>query len=381
MDGSGRSDGAPATSAARARALEAGGLLQLLAHACRVTGSPWAVLLEPGARTPVLASGTPPDAAALATAHRQQIPGPEAGGLTLALAPDAPAAEEAEALAGFAATLLSAGAARTGATRLREAFDVLQEGIILFDASGGLEFTNAKFREAHAFPPAALRPGTRFEEFLRAGIDAGQFPEAAGQEDSWFAARMAEHRRPEIRTELRLPGDRHVRIYVREMSDGSRIGLRVDVTDLRRSEAELSAACARAEAANRSKDAFLAMLSQEIRTPVNGVVGLADALAGRPVGAEERHLALALRETGAMLLAMIDDILDLARMDAGRFSLVEAPFAPAEALEAVAVAHAGRAETRGVALRTEYRGAATARRQGDGTRVRQILHNLVRGCG
>ncbi|PWC60876.1 histidine kinase [Azospirillum sp. TSH7] len=106
-----------------------------------------------------------------------------------------------------------------------------------------------------------------------------------------------------------------------------------DVTERRRTEAELLAAKDAAEAADRAKSTFIAAMSHELRTPLNAVIGfsqLLEAQAGRPVGDAGRNDQMrdcvgAIRQAGEQLLAIIDDILDMARVDAGGLSLTEAP--------------------------------------------------------
>jgi PAS domain S-box-containing protein len=106
-----------------------------------------------------------------------------------------------------------------------------------------------------------------------------------------------------------------------------------DVTERRRTEAELLAAKDAAEAADRAKSTFIAAMSHELRTPLNAVIGfsqLLEAQAGRPVGDagwndQMRDCVGAIRQAGEQLLAIIDDILDMARVDAGGLSLTEAP--------------------------------------------------------
>ncbi|MCM8732957.1 PAS domain S-box protein [Azospirillum sp. A1-3] len=106
-----------------------------------------------------------------------------------------------------------------------------------------------------------------------------------------------------------------------------------DVTERRRTEAELLAAKDAAEAADRAKSTFIAAMSHELRTPLNAVIGfsqLLEAQSGRSVGDAERNDQMrdcvgAIRQAGEQLLAIIDDILDMARVDAGGLSLTEAP--------------------------------------------------------
>ena len=83
-------------------------------------------------------------------------------------------------------------------------------------------------------PPA---PGVSFEEMLRVGLARGQFPEAKGLEEQWLRERLARHAQPQSMHEQQLSGDRWVRVEERRTADGGSIGVRVDITDLKRREA------------------------------------------------------------------------------------------------------------------------------------------------
>jgi signal transduction histidine kinase/ligand-binding sensor domain-containing protein/DNA-binding response OmpR family regulator len=143
--------------------------------------------------------------------------------------------------------------------------------------------------------------------------------------------------------------------------------------------AQLSAALHEAEQASRAKSTFLANMSHELRTPLNGVLGFAQLMARRPGrDAEDRRGFDVIMRSGEHLLSLINDVLSLSRIEAGRVRLEERPFAPgplvAEALELVRV----RAEAKGLQLRdTTAASALPGQVAGDEGRVRQILLNLL----
>ena len=87
-----------------------------------------------------------------------------------------------------------------------------------------------------------MRPGTRFEEILRYGLERGQYPEAAGREEDWLAERLRAHREPGPPLLQALPGNRWLRIDERRTPDGSLVGMRTDVTALVRREQASGAA-------------------------------------------------------------------------------------------------------------------------------------------
>jgi len=135
------------------------------------------------------------------------------------------AAEQAEA------------AARAAHTHLTEALDVVPEGLAVFDKDDRLVLWNRQYAKVYAISSDALAVGTPFETILRTGLTAGQYPEAAGREEQWLVDRLARHALPHYSHEQRLVDDRWIRVEERRTSDGGSIGIRIDITDLKRREA------------------------------------------------------------------------------------------------------------------------------------------------
>jgi diguanylate cyclase (GGDEF)-like protein/PAS domain S-box-containing protein len=127
--------------------------------------------------------------------------------------------------------------ARAAHTRLIEALDVVPEGLAIYDADDRLVLWNRPYSEAYSLSADALAPGVPFEDILQAGLMHQQYPEAFGREDEWLSDRLARHRQPQSSHEQHLPGDRWVRVEERRTSDGGSIGVRIDITDLKRREA------------------------------------------------------------------------------------------------------------------------------------------------
>ncbi|MGR4862192.1 ATP-binding protein [Caulobacter sp. LARHSG274] len=131
-----------------------------------------------------------------------------------------------------------------------------------------------------------------------------------------------------------------------------------------------------AEQANQAKSAFLATVSHEIRTPLNGVLGMAQAMAREPMSADQADRLKVLQQSGATLLTLLNDLLDMAKIEAGKIQLEPLDFDPEALARDACRAFAGIAEEKGLGLRFESRGQA-AFYHGDPTRVRQILYNLI----
>ncbi|MGO4407430.1 ATP-binding protein [Bosea sp. RAF48] len=142
-------------------------------------------------------------------------------------------------------------------------------------------------------------------------------------------------------------------------------------------EDALVEARARAEAASEAKSRFLATVSHEFRTPLNGILGMADLLTDTGPDAEQATYIAALRTSGEALLALVDDILDFAKVEAGKLELVEEPFDVVQLVETVAELMAPRAQAKGIELSAHIAPELPTRLIGDRDRLRQILLNLV----
>lgn len=149
-------------------------------------------------------------------------------------------------------------------------------------------------------------------------------------------------------------------------------------TDLESALAEAGDARRAAELANRSKSMFLAAMSHEIRTPLTCVVGFADLLTMPNLGAQDvRDFAASIKESGQVLLSLINNVLDLSRIEAGRLDLERIPFSAAGVLEEVCGIFASSSREKRVALELSVDADVPAEQVGDPTRLRQVAMNLV----
>ncbi|MGY6635127.1 MAG: histidine kinase N-terminal 7TM domain-containing protein [Alkalilacustris sp.] len=268
--------------------------------------------------------------------------------------------------------------------RLAAERDVLQllmettmTGIVALDAAGRVIFANPEVAEltghlateipcmdhATLFPPVGdeLGPGLRsFADVL--GAEAPQRGVQIGMRRADGAPRVLS---------INIAPVRRTGVAARFVC------ALADITDTLEAARALEAARDRAEAASRTKSQFLANMSHEIRTPLNGVLGMAELLEQALVDPRTRDMARTIRDSGATLLGVLNDVLDMSKIEAGRMCLEARPFAPAEIAARIAALHGTAATAKGLSLDVQGPDRASPQREGDLHRILQILHNLV----
>ena len=150
-----------------------------------------------------------------------------------------------------------------------------------------------------------------------------------------------------------------------------------NITARKKAEQALTAAKEQAEAANVAKSSFLATMSHEIRTPLNGVLGMAQVMEGDVLSEVQRDRLKVVRSSGENLLTILNDVLDLSKIEAGKLELEQAPFQVKEIARGVQAAFSGIASQKGLAFELTIDPDVAGAYFGDATRVRQILYNLA----
>jgi PAS domain S-box-containing protein len=279
--------------------------------------------------------------------------------------------------AAVAAGAIEASSRKSGLQRLADAIDAMPDGLIFYDADDRIIAWNRRFEEMIGEGANLLVAGLPYETFLREVTFAGGTPEAIGREEAWIAERLAQRRQDRSTVEQSTPDGGWLRIDDRRTREGGIVSVFVDITDLKRSEAEMAHARDAAEAANRAKSEFLANMSHEIRTPMNGIIGMNGLLLASELNDRQRKFAQAVQFSAGSLLDIINDILDISKLEAGQVRLESLAVDIETVVEDVVELASPRATEKTLDLAAFVAPSARGTFLGDPTRLRQVLLNLV----
>ena len=253
---------------------------------------------------------------------------------------------------------------------LRGAIDAVDEAFVLFDPDDRLVFCNEKYRQISPRMAHLMVPGVRFEDILRASIALGDHEDTSGREEAWVAERMAAHRSGNTEMLQLLTNGRTLRLVERRMPDGHTVGFRIDITDLVKAKDQ-------AQEASRIKGEFLANMSHEIRTPLNAMIGMTHLLGDTPLTTYQTQLLSKSRVASRSLLGLVNDVLDLAKIEAGGFDLDQKPFSPQDMLGEMDALFRPQADAAGIRYMITVAHDVPRVLLGDALRVRQIFINLI----
>jgi signal transduction histidine kinase/DNA-binding response OmpR family regulator/HAMP domain-containing protein len=242
----------------------------------------------------------------------------------------------AEALGVFRATAVEMEEAnlkeiREARTRLTDAIESISEGFSLYDADDKLIVCNSRYRDLFASHADVMEAGTSFETIVRTAIDRGSIEDADGRPDAWLQERLERHRNPDEPHVQRRSDGRWVRVSERKTVSGGVVATYTDITELKQHEAELAdlveklqVARDAADQANRTKSNFLANMSHELRTPLNAIIGYSEILQEDAVDKGDTAPIddlLKIESAGRHLLGLINNILDLSKIEAGKMDV------------------------------------------------------------
>ncbi len=252
-------------------------------------------------------------------------------------------------------------------------------GLLILHADLTVAATSETYRNASAAPASLLELGADLRGYIRHMIGAGELAPLVG------ARVLAQFTGCDPFTfERHAPGGRVLREEARPRRGGGWVVTCEDITvsdrrtrELEHLAAELREAKSRAEAANLTKSTFLATMSHEIRTPLNGVLGMAQAIASDTLSDAQRERLDIIRQSGEALLAILNDVLDISKIEAGKLELEDVEFELSDLMLGAHSAFTAIANKRGLSFALNIEDGAQGWYRGDPTRVRQIVYNLI----
>ena len=262
---------------------------------------------------------------------------------------------------------------RESEERLISAIDNIADGFVLFDSDDRLLLCNKHYRLMYPNSYDLIIPGAKFEDIIRGGAERGEFLDAIGRVDEWVAERIDLRKKPTVTFEQHLVGDRWHRIYDKQLPNGMRVGIRIDITELKQAKEA-------ADNANQAKSEFLSSMSHELRTPMNAILGFGQMLdfnPKEPLTETQRSCVDQIMKGGQHLLELINEILDLSKVEAGKVDLTMEDMVAKIVLNECLTLIGTMAENRGIEVVIGDGFKTDVEVRTDRTRFKQVLLNLM----
>lgn len=276
---------------------------------------------------------------------------------------------------------LARDAAAAKSVELETTFAAMSDGVSQFDREMRLVQWNHRFADFAGVPPDALRVGLTVEEVLRIQAEHGEFGPLAGpaEVEREVASRLAQIRAQsgEIAFERQRPDGTILELRRSPLPDGGSVTLYTDITARKRAEEGERRARELAERTAEEKSRFVAIVSHEVRTPLNVALNAFGLLDRSRLDVAQRRLVDTGLQAGEALLCLLNDILDLSRIESGHLALRPEPFALRPLLSGVAEMFGPQAAQRGVHMCLDVGPDVPQEVLTDSGRLRQILLNFA----
>lgn len=259
---------------------------------------------------------------------------------------------------------------------IREAIDVLSEGFAIFDENQQLIFANGISRRDFGRTYAAMARGATWLQALVESIRS-HLPDASEADVQTYADEMSRTLLAGQPMDLVTDVGGVVQVIYRPMSGGRYAAISADIGALREREKELKIARRKAEAASEAKSNFLANVSHEIRTPLNGMLGMAQVLAASDLDDAQREQTDAILDSGKTLIALLNDVLDLSKIEAGKLEITPIDADLSHVMRRLDKLWQPAAEEKAIDLTLDLSSRLPPRLKFDPVRVRQCVSNLI----
>ena len=262
--------------------------------------------------------------------------------------------------------------------RLAATLANISQGVLMVDKDGRVPIINRRVRDLLELPARVAYEGVAFCDVLEWQLAHGEFGAPGAVDDKFIQFVRSGGVATEFSVYERVrPNGDVLEIRTEILPDGGAVRTYTDITERKRTEQALASARDAAEAAARARSQFLAMMSHEIRSPMNGVIGMAGLLIDSGLSPTQVHYATILNSAANDLLRIINDILDFSKLEAERLDFESLTFELDEMVTSVIELLDPRAIEKGLALTAAIVPAVPARLIGDPGRLRQVLFNLV----
>ena len=262
--------------------------------------------------------------------------------------------------------------------RLENALDSMTDGFVMWDANDRLIACNARYRDLYKVSAPFIHVGAHFDDIMREGYLRGQYPQHSGDVEVFLDEMRRWHRGNHPPRERLLPDGRWVLITERATPGGGSVGIRTEITGIKRAMEDLAAARDAAAAAGEAKSQFLARMSHELRTPLNGVLGFAQVLLNDArLEPDQREHVRTLHEAARHLLELVNGLLDLSKIAAGKLELQPEPMELKPLLERGAALLAPEVSRKAQHFELSLAPGTPQVVLADATRLRQLLLNLL----
>ncbi|WP_237213768.1 ATP-binding protein [Falsiroseomonas oryziterrae] len=263
-------------------------------------------------------------------------------------------------------------------TRLESALDSMSDGFVMFGPDDRLIACNQRYKDFYSISAPFIHPGAHFRDILREGALRGQYLQAGPDIEAFIDAMDYWRHSNNPPIERLLPDGRWVLITERSTPDGGTVGIRTDITQLKRAMEELAAARDAARAAGEAKTQFLARMSHELRTPLNGILGFTQVLLRDPaLTPDQREQISVLQDAGRHLLELVNGLLDLSKIEAGKLDLNLRHVELRQLMDGCAGLLGPEVARKALLFSLEIAPGTPKAVEVDATRLRQMLLNLL----
>lgn len=261
---------------------------------------------------------------------------------------------------------------------LETAINSMTEGFVMFDRHDRLIICNESYRRMYSISAPFIREGASFDDIIRQGALRGQYPQLQGDIEEFLQDIRRQRATGVADIERLLPDGTWVLITERRMPGGGTVGIRTNITTLKRAMEEASAARDAAQQASAARGMFLARMSHELRTPLNAVLGFAQILMlDKQLDARGQDHLRHMSEAAAHLRDVVNTLLDLSKAEAGKLEITPRPTPLRPLVESATGLLSVEAERRALAITLEMDEALPATVMADAMRLRQVLLNLL----